>query len=150
MNKFQWGLLVVAVGLLAGPRLKDKFVVPSQSVVTVTAPSVELQLKVAGITAKLAGHPQAKELGQFYRAYGDVVQRDTSLIVTTKDFRTLNERVVTLRFDQLLTPKVPGLAAAIDAVLVGELGLEVGPFGPVRAKAVAALQAVGWACVQAK
>jgi len=152
MTKFQWFLVVAMVGLVVGPRVAEKvqrYQTPAV-VSPVAVPSATLQAKVGPITVKLNGHTQAQELGQFYLAYADTLSRDRTLVTNTQIFRTLNERVVTLRFNELLNPKVPGLAADIDGVLVSELGVEVIAFEPLRPKAVAALQAIGWACLQAK
>jgi len=155
VTKLRGILLALALVLVVAPRVigPQETVTPS----VITAPAAGLQDAVKPVTTLLKGHAQAAELGYAYAALADTVQRDAGVIKTTRDFKEANTRFVTLRFAGILTPKVPGLAAAIDQVLQQQIGLEVADLNKprtdgttLRASLVSALNAVAWACLQAK
>jgi hypothetical protein len=113
------------------------------------APTAELQQRVAPIQTILADHPEdAGRLAAFYRQLADVVQRDTNVITTTSALRSGHIRAGKLMFQQTgIAGKHPGLAEAIDQVLLQTLGPNNAPLDPAgRQQAVAALQAISWAC----
>ncbi len=139
-------LLVAALAIVIVPRLKAP---DGPDVPTIPEPSVELRMLCGPVVEKLKGHPQAGELAAFYAAYADVLKRDASekTVKTTARLRTHNQRSVTLRFQGAFS-KVPGLAGAIDAVLVAHLGTKVTDLDYARASE--AMLALAWAAQEAK
>ncbi len=140
-------LFVVALAVLIVPRLGlSDGGTPTP---TIPEPSAELKSLCGPVTAKLQGHAQAGELAAFYLAYADVLKRDAGekIVKTTARLRTHNQRSVTLRFQGAFS-KVPGLALAIDAVLVAHLGTKVADLD--YARATEAMTALAWAAQEAK
>lgn len=139
-------LLVAALAIVILPRLKA----PAGPVVpTIPEPSIELKMLCGPVIEKLKGHPQAGELVKYYAAVADTLKRDATekIVGTTAHLRTFNQRSVALRFQGAFS-KVPGLAGAIDAVLVARLGTKVTDLNYARASE--AMLALAWAAQEAK
>jgi hypothetical protein len=140
-------LLAAALAVLILPRLNLSD--GGTPVPTIPEPSAELKALCEPVTAKLKGHAQAGELAAFYAAYADILKRDAAekVVKTTARLRTHNQRSVKLRFQGAFS-KVPGLASAIDAVLMGHLGPKVADLDYARAGE--AMLALAWAAQEAK
>lgn len=134
----------------------------------VPAPSAELQSLVAPIgelVRKSESESKSKDenrnadavtLAWFYWDFAAVIEGDAAGVVkTTAVVRTVNRDAVTLSLGGRIQP-IAGLADAIDAALAKGIGetpgkIDVKPLdGPTRARLVAALRAVAWACLEAR
>ena len=98
------------------------------------------------VTAALspASRQDKARVAAFYSALADVVERDTSVVPTVGDFRTLHSRSLDLAFKGTDLPgKYPGLDAAINDHLVAAVGTADVPLPPAkRAALVQALKEV--------
>jgi len=140
--------LLILAGLVAAWRPASPSPAPQP-----TPPDAATRAAVAGVTAKLTGHPdEARTLAAFYAAAADAVRRDgqgVKVLRTTPQLRVFLERAATLRLQGAFA-KVPGLAEAIhgpDGALAKLLGLDAAEVN--HARAAAALEAIAWACAEA-
>lgn len=144
-------LALILVGLWSAQRPADA--VPAAAVVLpsplLTAAVQPVQAVLAAAPDKTASSADGRQLAAFYRALAAVVSRDAGkTIKSAGQFRDLNRRAGLLMFQQAgLTGKYAGLAEAIDKVLADQVGLDNTAFDDARrARAVAACEAIAWAC----
>lgn len=139
--------LAAVVLILAGLVALWRPELPSAN--SIPAPADEAtRAAVLPIRASLARRDD-RRLARFYLALADVVRRDRGrVIATTADLRELNRRAGLLAFQKTeLVGKYPGLAEAIDGALAELVGLDDVPLDEAkRTRAIAALEAIAWAC----
>lgn len=135
-------LVLVGLGLLLANKDKLPLPGPITPPAPIVAPAADLQAVVAPVKA-FAEQKQAKVAAQFYRDFADVLNRDTSAL-TIGQFRNAHAKAQTLAFQRTeIVGAMPGLSAAIDAVLAQSLGKE--DVALPRQKAVDTLNAIAWA-----
>ena len=83
-----------------------------------------------------------KLLVEFYSDFADVVESDTGIIATNKNFRDAYIKAGKLFFKDTGV-HYPGLSGIVDKVIVNTLGLDIVAFE--KDKAVKALKAISWA-----
>jgi hypothetical protein len=113
-------------------------------------PSDALMAAVKPVTAILKGHGEdGSTLAAFYQAVADVLARDQGRVIqTTAQLREFHRRAGLLMFQRTgIEGRYPGLAEAIDKVLVERIGLDSVAIDPVKqAAAIEAFRALAWAC----
>ena len=142
-----FALILVGAAAAVWPRVAPS---PPAPTPVPERPSDALAAAVAPVAAILKGHVEdGRRLAGFYASLADVVARDEGKVLqTTAHLRELNRRAGLLAFQRTgVSGKHPGLAEAIDKVLVDEVGLEnVALDAAKRKRAVDALKALAWAC----
>lgn len=109
-------------------------------------PPAELAALVAPVGELLRGNPQRGDWAGWCLAAADCVRRDAGArIQKAEQLRAAIDVAVSLRFKEAFA-RVPGLAAACNEVMLAWVGKEAGELTPQRrARAVEALEALGWA-----
>jgi hypothetical protein len=144
--------LVAVVLIVAGLMATWRPVSPSPEPIPAPADDAT-RAAVSPVRAALAGHgDEARQLAAFYHAAADCVRRDGAgqkVLAKTSHLRMFLERSITLRFQGAFS-KVPGLADTVhgpQGALAKLLKLDVADLD--HGKAVAALEAIVWACQEA-
>ena len=107
------------------------------------APSAELQAAVQPVKALLAGHKDADAIGAYCEALARYVGRSDATAKTTGQLRTLITASVPMMFSEGTKGGPPGIAAAMNAVVAGQLGSDDKEYD--KAKAAATFRALAWA-----
>lgn len=117
---------------------------------TVAPPSTELQGKVAPVTAVLKGHgDKAKLLAGFFADFAVVVEKNPSVVSTAGRLRSHVAKASEMYSPFVGEPgSLPGVSGAINEALKAMLGDDDVAISPAQAKA--ALEAMAWACGEAK
>jgi hypothetical protein len=148
--------IVIAL-LLAGAIFGGKFpdlgslgsLIPSVGPkVEVAEPSADLQAKLLDVrTALGSAKPEQKaHLAGLFRDLASAVERDTDVITTSGIYREGYRRAAQVANQKMQSP-VPGLDNAVSSFVSGQIGLENSSLdSDKRAKLVAALNGIQWAC----
>jgi hypothetical protein len=141
------GVLLIAWGVLSHFDKSSPQPAPQP---TPSKPTEALATAVQPIAAILKNHADdGEKLAAFYLSMADVIGRDQGKVIsTTANLRELHRRAGLLAFQRTaIEGKYPGLAEAIDKVLVDRLGLENVAFDAAKqSTAIETLKAIAWAC----
>ena len=90
---------------------------------------------------------KARSLAKFYLALEDVLERDTTIVTTTGQFRAAHGRALALAFRSTPTSGEPHVGDLVDAVFFKALGAQDREIDDaVRMQLLAAVRAVATAC----
>lgn len=143
---------LISVGSMAAPYISiDGLNVgpaPAGPVAPVIVPSEADKTAVSAVTAVLSGHPtEARNMANYFADFAALVQKKPDLFKTASGLREHHSKATEL-YPDLAPVAAPGLSAAIDGALKAMLGMEDQTIDPARS--TAALNALSWACLEAK
>ncbi len=153
MNRLRLIMLAAAVLVVVVPRLPDFMPKPTPPPdgLTVPAPTGKFMEAVKPICGKVTDAKDRQQIASFYAAFADTIERDSTIVNNTQQFRTANERATRLCFQGLgIHGKYTGLPEAISKASVGVIGLDIAPMDAAkRADTVEVLWAIAWAVGEA-
>jgi len=126
-----------------------------EPIVTTPVPDDYYKDVVANITPLITGanaKVDSVELAKFYMDMADILGRDVKIIKTTEDILKLNKNAGQLMFQQTgIKGRYANLNSEINSAMVKVLTLNNIPLDdPLRFKAVKVVEAIAWACLNAK
>ncbi len=139
-------LVLIGLLLLCGWLVYDRQQLKKQ-LLTKSPPAVESLAEVTRPLTDQLTVAKARSLAKFYLALEDVLERDTTIVTTTGQFRAAHGRALALAFHATPTAGEPAVGELIDAVFFEALGDQNRPIDDaVRLQLLAAVRAVATAC----
>ena len=116
-------LVLIGLLLLCGWLVYDRQQLKKQ-LLTKSPPAVESLAEVTRPLTDQLTVAKARSLAKFYLALEDVLERDTTIVTTTGQFRAAHGRALALAFRSTPTSGEPHVGDLVDAVFFKALGAQ--------------------------